>query len=243
MSSLWKIPFILAAAGSFQVVATPPNPVPSEEELVAPSTYTEKLLFNVLGRISGPTTPRNLLWAASLCEVSVILLSHRPHSPLGTMLLRYLAPAGLSAASSISLTNSYIVGCILVVAGAALRYWCYRTLGRMFAFRLSIVKGHRLVTSGPYSIVRHPSYTGILLAVPGIQLCLLGAGSWVHTSGILGTVLGKAFVGYWGFLCLLAYPAVVARVPKEDEMLKKRFGQEWEDWARKVPNRLIPWVF
>ncbi|KZT19705.1 ICMT-domain-containing protein [Neolentinus lepideus HHB14362 ss-1] len=242
MSVLWKIPLILAAAESFQVATTPPTPNPSEGELVAPSTPTEKFLTNGLGRISGPTTPKNLFWAASICEIAVILARQRPYSPLGTMTLRYLAPAGLPGASSIGFTRPFIAGCVLAVLGTSLRYWCYRTLGRMFTFRLSIVKDHKLVTSGPYSIVRHPSYTGILLAVPGIQICLLGAGSWLKESGVLGTLWGKIAVAYWGFICTVAYPSVVARASKEDEMLKKRFGLEWDDWAKRVPYRLIPWI-
>ena len=54
--------------------------------------------------------------------------------------------------------------------GGLIRYKCYRALGTMFTFEMSIRKDHMLVTSGPYSIVRHPGYTGIFLVVIGIFL-------------------------------------------------------------------------
>ncbi|EPQ57563.1 ICMT-domain-containing protein, partial [Gloeophyllum trabeum ATCC 11539] len=176
-------------------------------------------------------------------EMAVIVASRTSYSPLSDAVLRVLAPAGPPYTSSINLTKSYVTGSVLAVLGGALRYWCYRTLGRMFTFRLSIVRDHRLITTGPYGIVRHPSYTGILLAIPGIQLCMLGPGSWLRESGMLGKVWGKVFLVYWGVLCAAAYPSVVARVPKEDEMMRNRFGVEWEQWAKQVAYRIIPGMY
>ena len=43
-------------------------------------------------------------------------------------------------------------------------------MGRMFTFEMSIRRDHKLVTSGPYGVVRHPGYTGILLVVSGMLL-------------------------------------------------------------------------
>ena len=54
--------------------------------------------------------------------------------------------------------------------GGLIRYKCYRALGSMFTFEMSIREGHVLVTSGPYAIVRHPAYTGAILVVIGIFL-------------------------------------------------------------------------
>ena len=52
------------------------------------------------------------------------------------------------------LTIPLLVGVGMVIGGAALRIRCYRELGKMFTFQLKIRHNHRLVTSGPYSIIR-----------------------------------------------------------------------------------------
>jgi len=58
----------------------------------------------------------------------------------------------------------------MVTLGGLIRLECYRQLGTMFTFEMSIRKDHMLVTSGPYGIVRHPGYTGILLVISGMLL-------------------------------------------------------------------------
>ena len=54
--------------------------------------------------------------------------------------------------------------------GGLIRYKCYRAMGTLFTFEMSIRKGHMLITSGPYAIVRHPSYAGVILVVIGMFL-------------------------------------------------------------------------
>jgi protein-S-isoprenylcysteine O-methyltransferase len=64
----------------------------------------------------------------------------------------------------------YFVGFILFLAGLALRWYSIGYLGRYFTVNASISPGHKLVDSGPYRYVRHPTYTGALLTFcrPGI---------------------------------------------------------------------------
>ncbi|KAJ7923243.1 hypothetical protein B0H13DRAFT_1477462, partial [Mycena leptocephala] len=52
------------------------------------------------------------------------------------------------------------IGTALIANGAILRLFCYRALGQYFTFKTAIARNHKLVTTGPYSIVRHPAYTG-----------------------------------------------------------------------------------
>lgn len=63
----------------------------------------------------------------------------------------------------------------LVVAGIALRRWSVATLGRFFTTTVEIQPDHQVIETGPYALVRHPSYLGGLLSVVGIGL---GLGDW-----------------------------------------------------------------
>src|SRR6478672_9792503 len=60
-----------------------------------------------------------------------------------------------------------IAGVVLFVVGLALRWWAIVVLGRFFTVDVTIEKDHELVERGPFRFVRHPSYTGVLLAFAG----------------------------------------------------------------------------
>ena len=130
-----------------------------------------------------------------------------------------------------------------IITAGLIRLQCYRTLGRFFTFEVSIRKGHQLVTSGPYGIVRHPAYTGILFLYIGIILHFTSPGIWLRESAVLDTLPGRMIA--FGVAIMLS--GVVAslrrRIPLEDEVLKNLFKTEWENWARRVPYCLIPWVY
>jgi protein-S-isoprenylcysteine O-methyltransferase Ste14 len=63
-----------------------------------------------------------------------------------------------------------IAGLIVCMAGFALAVWARRHLGRNWGMPMSLKEGHELVTTGPYRYVRHPIYTGMLLAILGSAL-------------------------------------------------------------------------
>jgi protein-S-isoprenylcysteine O-methyltransferase len=65
-----------------------------------------------------------------------------------------------------------IAGVVLFAAGLILRWWAIITLGRFFTVDVTIQKDHELVERGPFRIVRHPSYTGVLLAFVGLGMSL-----------------------------------------------------------------------
>ncbi len=54
------------------------------------------------------------------------------------------------------------------LGGSSLRLWAMHTLGRFFTFEVTIRKKHELVTTGPYRWLIHPSYTGLILSIPGL---------------------------------------------------------------------------
>jgi len=63
-------------------------------------------------------------------------------------------------------------GVVLFIAGLLLRWWAIITLGRFFTVDVTIEKDHELVERGPFRIVRHRSYTVVLLAFVGLALSL-----------------------------------------------------------------------
>jgi protein-S-isoprenylcysteine O-methyltransferase Ste14 len=73
----------------------------------------------------------------------------------------------------------FCVGLVVLIAGSLLRRHCFRVLGAFFTGAVTIQPGHRVVESGAYRWVRHPSYTAALLLVLGIALCL---GNWLSVA-------------------------------------------------------------
>ncbi len=118
-----------------------------------------------------------------------------------------------------------IAGIILYFAGIAFYIWGRFALGNMFAgssgFAVQLYADHRLVTGGPFSIVRHPLYLGVMVASLG---ALLVYQNWA-----------TVFL----FLCFIWLPF---RGRKEEKALAKEFGQEWTDYCRRVPA-FIPHIF
>ena len=137
---------------------------------------------------------------------------------------------------------SYI-GVFFMSLGAAIRALSFHHLGRFFTFELAVKPGHKLVTDGPYRIVRHPAYTGSCCFYVGICMSLLGRGSWLAASGLwetgAGRTFGGVFIGYSVFVCW----TLISRVPKEDTVMRDEFGREWEVWAKRTPYRLVPCVY
>ena len=130
---------------------------------------------------------------------------------------------------------------MLMVMGTIIRIQCYRELGKHFTFEVTILKDHKLITSGPYSYVRHPSYTGAYLCLAGIALWYAAQGSWLRESykmplawPLLAPVTVHTF---------MAGLVLFRRISKEDEMMMKIFGKEWDEWARKVPDRILPGIY
>jgi len=115
------------------------------------------------------------------------------------------------------------LGIAMILSGAALRDWAIVSLGRYFRREVTIEPGQRIVRRGPYRVLRHPSYAGLLLSLAGLGLAF---GSWVGSAVVLLTVL----VG------------MLPRIRVEERALARTFGAEYTDYAAST-WRLVPYVW
>lgn len=98
-----------------------------------------------------------------------------------------------------------------------------RTLGKQWALRARLVEGHKLITEGPYAWVRNPIYTGML-----------------------GMLIATGLAMEHWFATIVAVPifvvGLVIRVRSEEKLLRAAFGEEFEDYARRVPA-VLPGIY
>lgn len=110
----------------------------------------------------------------------------------------------------------------VMVAGFAFAWWARIHLGALWSGQVTLKADHRIVDSGPYGIVRHPIYTGILTAV-------------LATMVVKGTTWGIA-----GAAVIVAGVWMKARV--EERFLRQELGTEaYDAYARRVPM-LVPFL-
>ncbi|KAI0337705.1 hypothetical protein BDW22DRAFT_1339274 [Trametopsis cervina] len=237
-TSGFKIPLILAATALTHVAYTPPNPPPLAHEA---SKYNEDKL-TVLAPRTTLLLSKTAYWVFASCESAVIIATAFP-SPASTVILSWLVRPGYSAAA-VRPTTTTITGWVLLCIGGVIRIACYRALGRFFTFQLSIKEDHQLVTTGPYSIVRHPSYSAALFVLCGTLLSVFSKGSWCREAGWLDTIGGRILAAAWvAYTVPILVMVCVVRVKQEDAALQKQFSQEWERYAQKTPYRLVPFIY
>ncbi|KAG1872196.1 hypothetical protein F4604DRAFT_1767995 [Suillus subluteus] len=240
--SLLKIPFLVASAIGMHISLTSPSLPPSSQEKVV-SSASESLISLFLD-LRGPELFKIGAWAASFVEVANILAMHI----LGPSQI----PECIYGASAVQLLHTlhptpialvFLASSLSVAVGGMLRLYCMSTLGKFWSFSLSVRKEHRIVTSGPYSIVRHPSYTGFLLQYVGIVITHGSQGSWMRQSGILEVPYMKALAAIVFFLLTTGALGAINRSSVEDKMMQRALGEDWENWAKKVKYRLLPGVY
>lgn len=111
-----------------------------------------------------------------------------------------------------------VVGTLLYFPGMLLLLWARLTLGKNYfvstGFGAQLFEEHQLITSGPYALVRHPMYTGLILAAVG---GLLIYATWT-------TVYGACFA-----------PLMFFRARREETVLATEFGERWKEYCKRVP--------
>lgn len=116
-----------------------------------------------------------------------------------------------------------IVAVLVFATGLAVRWWAIVTLGRFFTVDVVIEKDHEVVQRGPFRWVRHPSYTGVLLAFLGWTMALW---NWVA----MAVVLVPIFVAFR------------RRMNVEEEALSRALGEKYRDYMGRT-KRLIPGLY
>ena len=149
----------------------------------------------------------------------------------------------IAIASNLHVSPAFILGCSLVWFGAYIRTTSYRKLGEQFTFTIGIAKNHRLVTTGIYSVVRHPAYAGLMIGPAGSTLSYFSSGSlWNVYHGAPVSLRSLALL--WWAMVFVAFPmCILMRVPQEERMMRKSFPEEWEVYTKRTPYRLIPYIY
>jgi protein-S-isoprenylcysteine O-methyltransferase Ste14 len=112
------------------------------------------------------------------------------------------------------------LGLAIALGSAVFAAWAMWSLGRSYGIRMDVFQGHALKTDGPYALVRHPMYLGIVLFHLGASLAL-------ESPLLLGTT------------ALFVVPFTAIRIGAEERVLRDAFGDRYVRYAERVPA-LIP---
>ncbi|KIP06792.1 hypothetical protein PHLGIDRAFT_46078, partial [Phlebiopsis gigantea 11061_1 CR5-6] len=237
--TLLKIPLLIFGTVLVVKAQTPPNPPPSVGETVKYEALWVPAVRDLGQLILSSFKLTYCAYAA--CE-SIAILAACYNTPLSESTLAFLT-RDPSTARNVRMTGVWLLGCGFMYAGSIIRLLCYRAMGEHFTWELTVRKGHRLVTGGPYAVVRHPSYVGSAVKYAGLVLAHFGPGSWYAECVGWSTPLSKVFVAASVGWSAMASIMLVARIGREDEVLRKEFGSEWEAYARRTSYRLVPFVY
>lgn len=114
------------------------------------------------------------------------------------------------------------LGMLLMDAGIALRLYAIHVLGVFFTTTVTIASEQKVIETGPYRLIRHPSYAGFLLILLGFGLSLT---NWLSLLVIMGCAL----------------PGFGYRIQVEEQALKAHLGRHYEEYMQHT-KRLIPFL-
>ena len=113
------------------------------------------------------------------------------------------------------------VATLVTAIGLLFTVWARVHLGRNWSGTVTIKQDHELIASGPYALVRHPIYAGLLLAFVGSAMA---RGEWRGAVAVL-----------------VAWAALWRKLRLEERWMAERFGQQYEAYCRRVPA-LVPFL-
>jgi protein-S-isoprenylcysteine O-methyltransferase Ste14 len=114
-----------------------------------------------------------------------------------------------------------VIGNLLIVLSFGMFYVVFKE-NSFGGSTIEVVDGQKVITTGPYALVRHPMYSGVLVMLTGVPLAL---GSWL---GLL--------------VVALTLPALIWRILDEEKLLKKDLPG-YKEYLEKVRYRLVPYLW
>ena len=165
-----------------------------------------------------------IYWAFSALRLKRIKVSEDPSGRLlhlGMMVLVFmllyserlaLGPLGWRFVPDSTLVRNS--GILLTFAGAAVAIWARYSLGQYWSGRVTLKVDHQLIRFGPYAHVRHPIYSGLILAMAGTALVI---GEWRAAVGVL-----------------LAIVEFSRKAAKEEALLATEFGDQYREYRRQA---------
>jgi protein-S-isoprenylcysteine O-methyltransferase Ste14 len=140
---------------------------------------------------------------------------------LGVAIGFALASAVPAAAFTSGRAPLFYLGIALMVAGLALRWYAIRVLGKWFTYTVATRPDQHVVEAGPYRLIRHPSYTGALLTVLGVLVCMTNPLAFL---GMLPPLAGYAY-----------------RIRVEERVLVRSLGEPYRSYMQRT-KRLLPFL-
>jgi protein-S-isoprenylcysteine O-methyltransferase Ste14 len=175
---------------------------------------------------------RYVFWTCTVFEI-LACLNSMIFPPLPSVVQTMICPR---SPSNMHFTPLFAIGILAVALGAYIRLDCFKALGHLFTFDLTVHPDHRLVTERFYTYVRHPSYTGSMLLVIGLTLSHLTPGSWLTECAVpywFATALSAA---WWAW----TWSVGTSRAQAEDRQMRKLFQADWDAYAERVPWWFFP---
>lgn len=157
--------------------------------------------------LSGDKGSLTVIWLTGLVSIS----------------LAFVAAASFPLADLGALRHTPAIGLGVFALGLLLRWHAILHLGRFFTVNVAIAEDHRLIDTGPYRWARHPSYTGWLMAITGLGLCL---GNWLSLAILLAAT----------------FSVISWRISIEEAVLRTAFGEAYATYAART-SRLVPFIY
>jgi protein-S-isoprenylcysteine O-methyltransferase Ste14 len=117
---------------------------------------------------------------------------------------------------------AFAAGLVILLAGLVLRGWSFKALGQYFTHTVMVSSDQPVIATGPYRVLRHPSYTGVILASIGVGLA---SANWADLAGVLFILM-----------------PLLWRIHVEENALKATVGDRYCAYAAQH-KRLVPLVW
>ena len=176
------------------------------------------ILFSVIWLLSAVSTKRSIYRESGAGRLRYLILL-----VIAFLLLtrRYRLPYPLDVRIISAMETVQWMAAILCIAGLVFCVWARATLGRNWSGTITLKEGHELIERGPYRLVRHPIYTGMMAMI------LATAITFRHLGGLVAVIL--AFASFW------------IKLSEEEKLMLQQFPDQYGSYQQRV-KCIIPFV-